>query len=143
MAKERRLTIRSTGPYTACPHLARHFILGQILPRCFGPVSSNVMPRKTTTVATPPPMNRPACARLQNRILAVPECNFKPQHDIRHMSDDDRETRQTAFEGGFDKAKYGFNRQSLADIGERKVRDSLNLGNYGGPGDKHYIYVTA
>ena len=59
------------------------------------------------------------------------------------MSDDDREARQTAFEGGFDKAKYGFNRQSLADIGERKIRDSLNLGKYGGPGDKHYIYVTA
>ena len=45
MAKERRLTIRSTGPYTACRHLARHFILGQIPPRCSGPVSSNVMRR--------------------------------------------------------------------------------------------------
>ena len=36
------LTIRSTGAYTACRHLARHFILGQIPSRCSGPVSSNV-----------------------------------------------------------------------------------------------------
>ena len=36
------LTIRSTGPYRACRHLARHFLLGQVPSRCSGPVSSNV-----------------------------------------------------------------------------------------------------
>ena len=41
----RGLTIRSTGAYTACRYLARHFILGQIPSRRSGPVSSNVRPR--------------------------------------------------------------------------------------------------
>ena len=36
------LTPRSTGPYTACRHLGKHFMLAQIPPRCSGPVSSNV-----------------------------------------------------------------------------------------------------
>jgi hypothetical protein len=38
----RGLTLQSTGRYTACQHLARHFILGQILSIRSAPVTSNV-----------------------------------------------------------------------------------------------------
>jgi hypothetical protein len=51
------LTIRSTGPYTACRHLARHFILCQIPSRCSGPVSSNVRPHTETPLPISDPVS--------------------------------------------------------------------------------------
>ena len=42
----RWLTLRSTGRYTACLALARHFILGQTQPCRSAPVTSNVRRRK-------------------------------------------------------------------------------------------------
>ena len=49
----RGLTIRSTGPYTACRQLARHFILGQLPSRCSGPVSSNVSHQRWKVCGAP------------------------------------------------------------------------------------------
>ena len=54
------LTHRSTGPYTACRQLARHFILGQSPSRCSGPVSSNVSHHHSRPVhSSSPKLNLP------------------------------------------------------------------------------------
>lgn len=44
---------------------------------------------------------------------------------------------------GYDKAKYGVNREELSALGECAVRDVLNLGKYGHVGTDSHAYVMA
>ena len=56
-------------------------------------------------------------------------------------SETDRDKK--AFQDGFDKGTYGFSGRDLDHLGERTVRDKLNLGKYGAPGDKVHAFVLA
>ena len=56
-------------------------------------------------------------------------------------SDSDRD--EQAFLDGFEKGTYGFSRKDLEHLDERAVRDRLNLGKYGAPGDKIHAFVLA
>ena len=55
----------------------------------------------------------------------------------------DTDLNEQAFQDGFDKVTYGFSRRYLEQLGERAVRDRLNLGKYGAPGDKVHAFVLA
>jgi hypothetical protein len=62
------LTLQSTGRYTACQYLARHFILGQILSIRSAPVTSNVRPQEGSRYR----LNAPCSDRTRQHPTSIP-----------------------------------------------------------------------
>lgn len=56
---------------------------------------------------------------------------------------DDRTEEEKAMQLGYDRAKYGVNREDLEAMGERAVRDALNSGKYGHAGLAPFAFVSA
>jgi len=54
------------------------------------------------------------------------------------VSDPEEESMCLAFDNG----TYGVNRQELEEMGERAVRDALNLGKFAYPGHKNHAFVS-
>lgn len=56
---------------------------------------------------------------------------------------DANEIEAEAMQLGYDRAKYGVNRQEIDEKGERKACDELRSGKYGHPGLASYAFVSA